>query len=315
VSVQNEAAGDASKGPLAELVDAFGAVRKLDARFWVPNLVYLLDGAAYFGVLNILTLHLGGTVGLDDRATGLMVSYMTGALTLFAAFFGSFVDRIGVRRAMTATISASLVGRVFIIIAPSFPAAMFTVLVGMTTMAFGAGLLQSAVYGAVKQSTDERTSALGFSLIYALTNGGIVLEAVASSLVRERWGTTGVFVMCAGITALYLLIHLGFFPKTAGDPVVAAVGPSAISTSRGWRDHPLANPRFLFFIFVLIGVRTLFAHQWLTMPDYVLRAYPAEVGARFEWINGLNPLIVLVGTPMVAALTRRVHVVTMSMGS
>jgi proton-dependent oligopeptide transporter, POT family len=58
-------------------------------------------------------------------------------------------------------------------------------------------------------------------------------------------------------------------------------------------------------------VRTLFAHQWLTMPDYVVRAYPADVGARFEWVNGINPLIVLIGTPVVAFLTKDVDVVTM----
>jgi proton-dependent oligopeptide transporter, POT family len=62
---------------------------------------------------------------------------------------------------------------------------------------------------------------------------------------------------------------------------------------------------------VLLPVRTLFAHQWLTMPDYVLRAYPAGVGARFEWVNALNPLIILVGTPLVALLTKKVDVVRM----
>ncbi|HMV68920.1 MAG TPA: MFS transporter, partial [Myxococcota bacterium] len=87
--------------------------------------------------------------------------------------------------------------------------------------------------------------------------------------------------------------------------------PGAAAAAASWRDHPLADSRFLFFIFVLLGVRTLFAHQWLTMPDYVIRCYPEEVGARFEWINGLNPLIIVIGTPLVAGLTRRVHVLTM----
>jgi MFS family permease len=116
--------------------------------------------------------------------------------------------------------------------------------------------------------------------------------------------------MCVGITVLYLAMHLGLFPNSAGDPVPQLATQEG-KAKRSWRDHPLANPRFLFFIFILLGVRTLFAHQWLTMPDYVTRAYPASIGARFEWINGLNPLIIVVFTPLVAALTRRVHVLTM----
>lgn len=308
------------KNPFTELKESFGAVRHLDRRFWVPNLVFLLDGAAYFGILNILTLHLGGTVGLGDRTSGLLVSYLTGALTLFTAIFGGFADRLGVRRTMTLTIVASLVGRIVLGFAPALPLPLVWVVVSMTSIAFGAGLLQTATYAAVKQSTDERTTAVGFSLVYSLMNAGIVLESLASSLVRERWGTTGVIWMCTGITALYLYVHLAFFPKHAGAPVaqaptglgeVATEEPPSSSKGTGWRSHPLANPRFLFFIFVLLGVRTLFAHQWLTMPDYVTRAYPAEVGARFEWINGLNPLIIFIGTPLVAALTRKVHVLTM----
>jgi MFS family permease len=55
----------------------------------------------------------------------------------------------------------------------------------------------------------------------------------------------------------------------------------------------------------------MFAHQWVTMPHYVIRAFPAEIGARWEWLNGLNPLIVAVCVPLIALLTRRARVVDM----
>lgn len=297
-----------SPNPIREALAAFGAVRHLDARFWVPNLVFLLDGAAYFGILNILTLHLGTTVGLGDVTAGRLVSYLTGALTLFMTFFGTLVDRYGVRRMATVTILASFAGRLLLVGAPWLPGTFYVVLLALTLMAFGGGLLQTAIYSAVKQATDDKTSAVGFSLIYALMNLGIVLESLASSPVRAAWGTTGVFAMCAGLTLVYLVVHLVGFPKDAGRPVES---PAQAASHASWREHPLADPRFLFFIFILLGVRTLFAHQWLTMPDYVVRAYPEEVGARFEWINGLNPLIIVIGTPLVAALTRKVPVLRM----
>lgn len=296
--------------PFAELSAAVSAVRGLDRRFWVPNAVFLLDGAAYFGVLHLLTLHLGTTVGLGDALAGQLVAYMTGVLTVFMVVFGGWVDRLGVRRTMTVTIAASLVGRLLLVAAPSLPGSTWVVFAALTLMAFGAGLLQSAVYAAVKQSTDDATSPVGFSLIYALMNLGIVLESAISAPLRQAYGTTGVFVMCTGLTAVYLVIHLLFYPRGAGEPVPAPVAEAG-QVRISWRDHPLADPRFLYFITILIGVRTLFAHQWLTMPDYVVRSYPEEVGARFEWINGLNPLIIVIGTPLVAALTRRVHVLTM----
>lgn len=301
-------AAPATKNPMREMIDAFLAVRHLDARFWAPNMVFLLDGAAYFGVLNILTLHLGTTVGLGEVDAGRLVAYMTGMLTLAMAVFGSAVDRLGVRRTITLTIIASFLGRVLLVAAPHAPMSGAVVILALTLMAVGAGLMQTAVYAAVKQATDVKTSGIGFSLIYSLMNLGIVLESSVSSPVREKWGTTGVMVMCAGLTLVYLIVHLLFFPKNAGGPVPME---AAAKEKLTWRDHPLADGRFLFFICVLLGVRTLFAHQWLTMPDYVTRAFPHEVGSRYEWISGLNPLIIVLGTPLVAGLTARVHVLTM----
>lgn len=302
---------EATHNPLKEIADAFRAVRHLDRRFWAPNLVFLLDGAAYFGILNVLTLHLDGTLGLGESRAGQLVSYMTGMLTLAMVFLGPAVDRLGVRRSMTLTIAASLIGRLILVFAPQLGGGVAVVVAALTLMAVGGGLLQTAVYAAVKQATDSNTSAVGFSLIYALMNLGIVLESAASSPVRATWGTTGVFVMCSAITALYLIVHLVGFPKGHGDPVPAPPEPAESTPKAHWREHPLFDLRFLYFIFVLLGVRTLFAHQWLTMPDYVTRAFPEAVGARYEWISGLNPLIIVFCTPLVAAATRKVHVLNM----
>ena len=47
------------------------------------------------------------------------------------------------------------------------------------------------------------------------------------------------------------------------------------------------------------------------MPHYVTRAFPAEVGARWEWINGLNPLVIVIGVPLFAMFTARKKVVDM----
>lgn len=296
--------------PFGELAEALRSVRHLDRRFWAPNIVFLLDGAAYFGILNVLTLHLDGTLGLGESVSGQLVSFMTALLTLAMVFLGPTVDRIGVRRSMTWTITASLLGRGLLVAAPALGGGLPVVVAGLALMAVGGGVLQTAVYAGVKQATDERTSGMGFSLIYALMNLGIVLESAVSSPLRASFGTTGVLAMCTALTGVYLLVHIFAFPKGAGGPVpkpAVVEGAPALS----WRDHPLLDLRFLYFIFILIGVRALFAHQWLTMPDYVTRAFPEAVGARYEWISGLNPLIIVFGTPLVAALTRRVSVLTM----
>ena len=130
--------------------------------------------------------------------------------------------------------------------------------------------------------------------------------------------------LCAGITAAALLGFLAL--SRAGDdatrvrpdmvPAPESPDDAARSTGPGrlrayFAEGPFSNARFVFFIFMLLPVRTLFAHQWLTLPQYVLRAYDKGVADHMEWIvNWINPGIILLGVPLAAAFTRRMNVYT-----
>jgi hypothetical protein len=185
-------------------------------------------------------------------------------------------------------------------------------------------------------------------MIYALMNLGIVAIGALSAWVRpgvqaildqspsaagaspilrrlaafSGSGVQAVNWLCCGITALTLLGFLLLMNRKAEStrlrPDVApatAAGPKLPLATRLWNylsEGPFGNTRFLFFIFMLLPVRTLFAHQWLTMPEYILRSYPNWVGDKMEWlVNWINPLIIFVGVPLATVLTRRFHVYTM----
>lgn len=85
-----------------------------------------------------------------------------------------------------------------------------------------------------------------------------------------------------------------------------------ISISRWFWEHPLWDAKFSFFIFALIPVQTLFAHNWLTLPMYVERAYRGSwIGKNFEVASNFNPLLIFILVPLVAALTQRRRVYNM----
>ena len=215
---------------------AFG---RLGRTFWVCNTVYFLDGAAYFGILNILTLFLGHSIGLSDRWTGYTVSYFTAAVTIGSAVLGGVVDRLGVRRTMTLSIVAALFGRGLLAIAPDLPESAVVSWIALTLMAVSAGTLTTAVYAGVKQVTTPATSAIGFSLLYAFMNGGSLIEAFASSFVRARWNVGGVFWMCAGITLAYGMVHVFGFPRREGRPILGEGGAQtpALAKNRSWTNR------------------------------------------------------------------------------
>lgn len=299
---------------------------KASRGFWLVNMVNFGDGIAYFGILTLLTLFLGKErLGMSDQLAGLTVSFFTGAVTLFM-FGGGFVsDRLGVRRALTLCLGLLLAGRVLLSGAPIMGGS-YAAWVGLLILAFGEGVIQPALYAGVKEYTDKRTATMGYGILYAIMNLGIVAENFISPFVRTDHpflgfkglglGFDGVFWMCTGITVLMLLAHVTLFTKKVEQTDRLVVDePKADGPEKTFKEKmlelPFLDARFMFFIFILLPVRTLFAHQFLTMPDYVFRAYPPEVAAKFEWIAGLNPLIIVVFVPLIAGMTRKVNVLTM----
>ncbi|HAT73249.1 MAG TPA: hypothetical protein DCS63_10585 [Elusimicrobia bacterium] len=318
--------------------------------FWLVNVVNFGDGIAYFGILNLMTLFLGlKGLGMPDDLVSLSVSWFTGFVTLFM-FFGGFVsDRIGVRRALTLCLALLLGGRLLLVLAPGLsgvPLASFGLFgynillspsfllcwAGLLIMAFGEGVIQPALYAGVKEYTDARTATMSYSILYAIMNLGIVMESFISPYIRTDapfmkvggrdimglgLGISGVFWLCTAATLTMLLVNLVFFTKKveARDRLVtdapAVKGAKPRTFVENLKELPFLDARFMFFIFALLPVRTLFAHQWLTMPDYIMRCFPAAVGAKYEWITALNPIIIVIFVPLVAAFTRRVNVVTM----
>jgi MFS family permease len=78
------------------------------------------------------------------------------------------------------------------------------------------------------------------------------------------------------------------------------------------KQHPLMDPKFSFFIFSLIPVQTLFAYNWLVLPQYVNRAFAGTwVGSRFEAATQANSLLIFILCPIVAATTSRLKVYNM----
>jgi len=285
--------------------------------FWLVNLVNFGDGIAYFGVLNLLTLFLHGDVGLSDQASGVAVSTFTALVTL-TMFGGGFVsDRIGVRNALTLSLAGCLVGRILLTLTPGMGAMSGTVLwTSIVVMGIAEGIIQPALYAGVKEFTDPRTATIGYSLLYAIMNLGIAAETFVSPFIRERSGIPGVFWAMAGFTGVLLFANMVLFTRRVerrDRTVEYEIQPE--HDTRTLRDKlrslPFLDARFIFFIFVLLPVRTLFAHQWLTIPDYVIRCFPKAVGARYEWFQGINPVVIVIGVPLIAAATRKVNIVSM----
>ncbi|PIU46027.1 MAG: MFS transporter [Ignavibacteriales bacterium CG07_land_8_20_14_0_80_59_12] len=300
-------------------IDLFHASQAL----WGINLSYLLEGLTYFGVVGLLAIYFNNFIGLNDINAGQMVGFLTAGITLSMLFLGATVDIIGVRKSLLIALGLMLVGRALLSAGSAitgtsglWSSAHITAMVGLLGVILGYGIYQPACYTAVKKFTTEKTAAMGYAMLYALMNLGGFLPGLISPPLRHAYGITGVFWVYVALTAVGMLVVAVLLTKKAIREATALSSGETVEETTKEKDQPLKekikfyiknfplkDARFLFFIFILIPVQTLFAHNWLTLPQYCNRAFTGLVSNNFEFFVNFNPILIFILTPMVAALT------------
>lgn len=311
---------------IKEVTQPFRDLLHASRALWGINLSYLLEGFTYFGVLGLLVIYFNDFTKLNDIDAGKMVGYLTAGITLSMFFLGATVDWIGVRKSLLISLGFMLIGRVILTLAPGLgtsgygSSAHLMAMGGILGIVLGYGIYQPACYSAVKQFTNEKTAAMGYAMLYALMNLGGFLPALISPPVRRSYGILGVFWVyvaftVVGIAAVAILLS----KKTVEKAIAEASGETKekIAADKAKEDEmsakekimyylknfPIKDLRFIFFIFILIPVQTLFAHNWLTLPVYFSRAFTGVVSENFEFFVNFNPILIFILTPAVAALT------------
>lgn len=313
------------KSILKEITQPFIDLTKTSKAMFGINISYLIEGLTYFGIIGLLALFYNNYVGLDDINAGWMVGFLTAGITISMLVLGATVDIIGIRKSLLLSLFFILIGRIVLTASPAlgksglWNSAQIISLLGILGVVIGYGIYQPACYAAVKKLNTKKNAAMGYAMLYALMNLGGFLPGLISPPVRKAYGIDGVFWVFVGITLLGIVAIAVLVTKKAiaeaqakvkeidGDEVENEDELASMTTKEKinfyLKNFPLKDMRFLFFIFILIPVQTLFAHNWLTLPQYTSRAFDGIVGNNFEFFVNLNPILIFILTPIVTALT------------
>ncbi|MBO8129974.1 MAG: MFS transporter [Candidatus Marinimicrobia bacterium] len=310
--------------PIKEITEPFVALIHSPRELWGVNISYFFEGLCYFGILTLLAIYFNKHVELNDQQAGWIVGAFTGGITLAMFFLGEMADRVGVKKALIISLGMMVIGRLILSNSNIFGSTgmwsgrFFAAVTGLFFVVIGYGMYQPAAYSAVRKYTSEKSAAVGYAMLYAVMNLGGFLPGIISPPVRHRFGILGVYKVYTLITFVGLLIILILLRNFKNESDIDSknfenqVREEKKKNFKQWLiEHPLRDSRFAFFIFILIPVQTLFAHQWLTLPQYVYRAYPGFVSRNMEFFVNLNPILIFILAPFIASITSRVNIYKM----
>lgn len=314
---------------------------------WGVNIPNVIEGLVYFGILTILGKFCSENIGLSDLHAGWVYGGVTGGITFAMLILGGVSDKIGVRNSLILSFLGMLAGRILIsfsgspfiksnhLVATSFSLPFILLIMGILVMVLAYGLFQPATYAAVKKYANPTLAPMAYAALYGGMNLGSFLSGFISPITRQHFenrfppnGLTAVFWLYSALTLVSLVItvilisrKLDLPNESKKDNVSGKADENPAKTSIKRKSiksnilgifsifEPFKDLRFLFFIFMLIPVQTLFAHNWLTIPYYLDRAYAGTaVGQYYEFFSNLNPLIIFILSPLIAGLTSKADI-------
>ncbi|RPI61770.1 MAG: MFS transporter, partial [Ignavibacteriales bacterium] len=240
-------------------IDLFHSSRAL----WGINLSYLLEGITYFGIVGYLVLYFTDIVKLDDISAGQMVGFQTAGITLAMLFLGATVDWIGVRKSLIYALIFMLIGRIFLTLGPTitsntglWSSAHLIAMLGLMGIILGYGIYQPACYAAVKQFTTEKTSAMGYAMLYAIMNLGGFLPGIIAPPIRQAYasdqeGMLAVMWVYVGLTVLGIAVVAIILSKKTIQKTVEEVSTETkeqIEADKKAEDEKSAKEKIMFYL-------------------------------------------------------------------
>lgn len=298
------------------LVEDLSALKDAPRELWLVYLVKFLESVAYFAVYNLLNVALTEDFHIADKEAGFITGTWLTAVSVLMFVSGVVTDTMGIRRALLLSVSSCIAGRVVMAAATTPTVAI----AGLALSTWGIASMMPTMTAAVRRYTRTETVSFGFSFFYVVMNVGAFVAPITIGALRRTFPSAVTFdlPLFGAVTASSSRIMFAVAAVATLGALVCVLlmrNDEAVVAQpvQATKESPLAvlrelfrEPRFrafMLFVTLLVLVRLIFQHAHQTWPKYTMR----EFGKEFDWAWywSLNPLMVMVLTPFVTALTRR----------
>jgi len=291
----------------------FKVLKEVKKDFWFVNAIQFFDGLAYFSMIIVITLYLTKNAGMDDINSGFWAGIFTLMVSVFIMMVGSICDAIGIKRSYLLGFLVLTGTRLGLGVAPMFLAGdtlKLAVQVLLIAMAFGTSMFIPVTTTGVRRFTTKKSRPTGFNMYYLIMNIGAILAGLAVQYFRNNFGevASNMYILDFGFGASIICIVLSLLINDDNyaeederiDKTEKKKNPIKIFLEV-WKEKPFL--KLMLFIFLTLGVRLVFTHQFLVMPKYYTRVAYSDISIGI--LNSINPTIIVVGLILIIPIINK----------
>ncbi len=211
----------------------------LDNRFWIVNVMEMLERFAYYGVRAVVAIYIvlpasQGGPEFSHIDKGFIFAWWAGVQSILPMFTGGFADRYGHKRTIAFAIVLKCIGYTMMAYMMDFSGFFW----GCMFLAGGTAIFKPGVQGTLAATLKESSASVGWGIFYQLVNiGGFLGPVIAGYLRLMDWSY--VFLACAGIVVINFF-WLPFYKDPSQEADFEATGAKG---AENWASLSQAVPK------------------------------------------------------------------------
>ena len=321
------------------LTRPFALLRRAPPELRLVYLLKALDSYGYFALSEVFTTYFS-EFGVSDVAAGTYYGAWGTAITAYGVATGFAIDAMGVRRSLVACYALQTLARLVLAFTTDTRVAVVTLFtIQSLASSWGAPVMTIAI----KRIVADADRVVSFGIFYSVMNVSALLSGVAIDVLRLTVPTSffvsigitsairGVVVSTVVSSLLALVAATRFEEKQPPEVLITSRASRASEAETRKREKnagasdEFARPasfletvreraaaarelcasrvfwQFLAMGLFTVNLKQVFRHLDATFPKFAVRAFGCD--APFGLIYAVNPAMIIVGVPTVAAAT------------
>lgn len=303
-------------------MDYIDKFKNLKYKFWIMNLFQMLEIFAFQNVIIQMSIYIAqkdapGGLQWDHTVKGIIFLLWALAQRLTPVIFGSISDKKGYKYTILLSYIFIILG--YWLLATQREYVLFAA--GAMVLGFGSGIFRPSLQSGVSDSLGEGNHKFGWG-VYTMLFNLAVLFAIPFSKYITQFGWEYLFLASALVTLINFFLTLLLLDDVDNKNIVC--DKQVMSTFKS-----LIQPKVLLFIVIMSGFTIIymqfyetlpnFIYDWvdtsaivsqLGLPDYLLLKTSLGNMISYEWLYGINTILVVLFVSFFTWLLRKLKTST-----